>query len=103
MSVITRVQSPITEHKYTLFECQKCLTRFFNHNEHNVSLSSLYEDLAQNRAHFPVEFTPKPYWENQKDILIDLLGKSPTSVLDVGSRTGDFLLHFDKTTKKEGV
>ena len=97
------VKSSVTPNSYTLLECPKCNCRFFDHSEHEVSLSEMYDDLARNRAHFPVEFTPRPYWQNQKKILLRLLGKKPGSVLDVGARTGDFLMHFDKSVERTGV
>lgn len=100
---IKKVQSPVTPHLYNLYECKNCSSRFFDHNEHDVSLSHLYENLAEQRANFPVEFSPKPYWKNQEQILTSLLSKKPDSVLDVGSRTGDFLMHFDSDIKRVGV
>jgi SAM-dependent methyltransferase len=103
MLEVMEVDSPITPNSYLLYECPQCSSRFFNHQEHDVSLAELYDDLAKHRAHFPVEFTPRPYWQKQKNILISLLGKKPESVLDVGARTGDFLLHFDKSVERTGV
>jgi SAM-dependent methyltransferase len=98
-----KIASPVTEYVYTLYECPLCGSRFFNALEHPVPLDELYDDLAINRAHFPVEFSPKPYWSHQKELLLKLLGTHPKSVLDVGARTGDFLLHFDAGVQKTGV
>lgn len=103
MDEVMQIDSPVTPYSYMLYECHSCASRFFNHSEHDVSLAELYDDLAKHRAHFPVEFTPKPYWQNQKNILINLLGKEPESILDVGARTGDFLLHFDESIHRTGV
>ena len=103
MVTVKRIQSPVTPHTYTLYECKNCSSRFFDHNEHEVQLSSLYEDLAQHRENFSFEFTPRKYWQNQKKIITTLFGKEPSSILDVGSRTGDFLMHFNSKIIREGV
>ena len=39
----------------------------------------------------------------QKRNIRKMLGHDPASVLDVGCRTGDFLMHFKKTIRRTGV
>ncbi|MCK4464621.1 MAG: class I SAM-dependent methyltransferase [Bacteroidales bacterium] len=63
----------------------------------------MYNHLSINRGDFPVQFNPSKTWYKQVRIIQSLLGKKPSSVLDVGCRTGDFLMHFDATVHCEGV
>ena len=43
------------------------------------------------------------YWEDQKRNILQILKKTPRSILDVGCRTGDFLMHFEDRIIREGV
>lgn len=90
------------EKEYILYECKNCLSQFFNINQHELSINHLYETIADGNV-ISEKYRRNPYWENQKRIIYKLLKKVPTSVLDVGCRTGDFLLHFDKKTIREGI
>jgi len=96
-------ESPHNKQLYTLYQCQKCLSRFFDINQHDVSIKVLYEDIAKCNTNLSKDFTPTQYWEDQKDFALKLLKIPITSVLDVGCRTGDFLMHFKGDYIKEGV
>lgn len=91
-----KVQSPFIDKKYTLYFCKDCRSYFFDKNEYDVNLGELYND--ENRA-WNDEFTYSKYWSRQvKRINKILLNKNKKlNVLDIGCRTGDFLLHWDKT------
>ena len=96
--------SPYFSNKnYTLFACDNCSSRFFDINQHQISINELYEKLAKDKKEIPVDFKIKQYWEEQKKIIIRLMEKPPTSILDIGCRTGDFLMHFKDTIEREGV
>lgn len=97
------LESPHTRQIYTLYECQNCLSRFFDINQHNVSIKALYEDIAKDNSNLSRGFSPTPYWESQKKFALKLLKIPLTSILDVGCRTGDFLLHFKGNHIKEGI
>ncbi len=92
--------------EYTLYHCENCRSRFFDINEHKVPLEDLYERLAEeylNSNSISIRFRKEPYWEYQKNILLKLLGREAESILDIGCRTGEFLMHFDEKIIREGV
>lgn len=91
------------EKKYILYECKHCLSRFFNIYQYDISINELYEKLATSKKNLSIEFLKSLYWEDQKRIILQILKKSPRSILDVGCRTGDFLMHFEDTIIREGV
>jgi ubiquinone/menaquinone biosynthesis C-methylase UbiE len=62
----------------------------------------MYDNFVS-RAEFPVDFNPSQKWINEKRLIIKMLRHMPGSVLDVGCRTGDFLMHFDTGVIREGV
>jgi len=96
-------ESPHNKQPYTLYQCQKCSSRFFDINQHDISIKALYEDIAKGNSSLLRDFTPTQYWEDQKNSALKLLKTPITSVLDVGCRTGDFLMHFKGDYIKEGV
>ena len=77
---------------YTLYECEKCLCRFFDIKEHYVSIEKLYNIPAEHHRKFSLSFKTTRYWENQKKIVLKLFGNEISSILDVGCKTGDFLI-----------
>jgi SAM-dependent methyltransferase len=90
--------------EYNLYQCNHCLCRFFNHEEHDVDYKAFYQQLSQNhQATFNPVFKKKKSWIDLKKNLIQILGKNPKSIMDVGCRTGDFLMHFDEQVQREGV
>lgn len=96
------VKSLINENSYTLYECCNCKSRFFNYNQFPIELKEMYNDLSD-REIFPVDFKPSKKWEKQKRIVKTILKKHPTTILDVGCRTGDFLMHFKGESLVEGI
>lgn len=105
IDIFKQIKSPHVNHLYTLFECKDCRSRFFDVKEHvEVDLSEIYEKLAErNRLSYTEEFRRNGYWTNQVKRITSLLGRKPTNVLDVGCRTGDFLMHWGSSTAVEGV
>jgi len=90
-----KVQSPFINKKYTLYFCKDCKSYFFDKNEYDVDLKEFYND--ENRA-WNNKFSYSEYWSGQvKRINKLLINKNRRlNILDVGCRTGDFLLHWDK-------
>ena len=102
--IIKNVQSPHTGSEYHLYHCNECKCRFFNHLEHDLDFQDLYKNLSQNhQATIKPGFKKKKSWNNLKSDLINILGQNPASILDVGCRTGDFLMHFDDNVLRDGV
>lgn len=99
---IKKIKSIINNNLYDLYECQVCKCRYFDLHQYSTELSSMYNELSF-RDNFPVEFTLSKKWLQQKSIILKILNAKPSSILDVGCRTGDFLMHFDKKIKREGV
>ncbi len=102
-SIIKNIKSPHNQQIYHLYSCRSCRCFFFDKNQHHVSLKELYNHLSVNRGDFPFQFTQSKNWYKQVRIIQSLLGKNPASVLDIGCRTGNFLMHFDSTVHLEGV
>lgn len=105
IKILKPISSPYIDETFLLYHCNTCNSKFFNPDEHSVSLDKLYEDFASEKYQemLSAPFKKNKMWNHQKNIITKLLGKNPKSVLDIGCRTGDFLMHFDKDTKKEGV
>lgn len=102
VKTLRKITSPVNTLNYTLYQCQACASAFFDVNEHPVDLKQMYDDF-KDRAEFPVEFSPSKKWISERQIAEKLLKRTIESVLDVGCRTGDFLMHFDPQIKREGV
>lgn len=102
---IRKVKSPYFDAFYTLYECDDCKCRFFDARENeDISLTSLYESFAdKNNQMLNSKFTPNSYWKNQVDIINKYSKNEISNVLDIGCRTGDFLMHFDDKVEKHGV
>lgn len=97
------IRSSHHERTYHLYACRDCGCHFFDLDQHGVSLKDLYDDLSVTRGEFPLEFVPSKKWARQVRLIHRLHGKPVKSVLDVGCRTGDFLLHFGPETERVGV
>jgi SAM-dependent methyltransferase len=91
-------ESPYFDISYDLFECRDCKCRFFDASQHEVNIDSIYQDYIPS-----TEFKQSLYWAFRKREILKSLGRSPTSILDVGCRTGDFLMHFSGDIRREGV
>ena len=90
---------------YSLYECPECESRFCDLNEHpEINMSSFYKNITPVFDQKLQEtFTPSSYWSAQKCELIDVLGRQPENILDIGCRGGDFLMHFEPTCSREGI
>lgn len=103
---IGKLKSPYSEFFYTLYECHKCKQRFFMLEEHEISrsvLKNLYDnDAKQNRDVYEVEFSLRKYWAGEVNRIRNINGNI-NSVLDIGCRTGDFLMHWNKNVERVGV
>lgn len=103
---LRKLQSPHSEVSYTLYECKKCRQRFFMLEEHEISrsiLKKLYDSQAkQNRNVYTAEFVPGRYWAGEVERISGINGKV-NSVLDIGCRTGDFLMHWGNGVERVGV
>ena len=105
INTMRKIKSPHSEFYYTLYNCENCESKFFNPEEHPLSLEELYESFAneQNKSMLNAHFKPTPHWNYQKKIIYRLLKNSPKNILDIGCRTGDFLMHFPASVQKNGV
>jgi SAM-dependent methyltransferase len=99
------IQSPYFDISYILYHCKECNSKFFNPLDHDISLDEMYQKFdSENLSHYTSNsFKKNRLWIHQKNIITKLLKKEPVNVLDVGCRTGEFLLHFNDSTLKEGV
>jgi SAM-dependent methyltransferase len=89
---------------YTLYGCRACGSACFDPGEHDVDLPRVYEEHARctlggDPGSPPVSY----YWRRQVEILTRLHAGPVRSVLDVGCRTGDFLLHWPAEVERVGV
>ena len=100
---VSAIKSSINNKNYTLFKCNSCNSRFFDLNQYPTELNDLYDELSINREKFSIDFSESKKWLKEKKIILQVLKKHPISMLDVGCRTGDFLMHFDKKINREGV
>ena len=101
--VIKKIYSSYNLKEYHLYTCNHCNSFFFNKDQYHMPLEDLYDDLSKKRGNFPEQFTPNKSWQKQAKLIPQLMKFPLTSILDIGCRTGDFLLHFDLKIKKEGV
>lgn len=101
--IVKTIKSPHNSLNYTLCECKKCKSRFFDDKEFDFNIDEIYEKYPENKEYMNSKFIFSRYWNNQKNLLIKILGHKPKSVLDLGCRTGDFLMHFDKSIIRDGV
>lgn len=102
---VKRIQSPYISHKYTLYQCINCKCRFFDIKEHDVDIEKVYEKYStkHNKAAANFQFKKSLYWTRQVERIEKILGRKILSVLDIGCRSGDFLMHFPDNIVREGV
>jgi 2-polyprenyl-3-methyl-5-hydroxy-6-metoxy-1,4-benzoquinol methylase len=101
---IGSIKSPFTSQKYKLYQCRLCQSRSFDVNEHpEVDLNHYYNVRSQNQEYLSSTFAASKYWLNEVAVIKSIYAGSPKSVLDVGCRTGDFLLHWPQNIQKVGV
>ncbi len=98
------VKSPHIEAEYALYECRSCASAFFDLEQHPVNLEQLYAEVATTKAEiYEGSFKPSRYWRHET-VLIRRYASIPIqSVLDVGCRTGDFLMHWPANVERAGV
>ncbi|TFH02348.1 MAG: class I SAM-dependent methyltransferase [Calditrichales bacterium] len=101
---VRMIVSPHGNNPYNLIQCRDCLCRTFDQHEHAVDIQDFYEKLAgEHQTVKNPTFKENKSWRILRDKIITQLGINPQSILDVGCRTGDFLMHFDKNIIREGV
>lgn len=68
-------------------------------------MQKLYDEQAKRNAKvYKVEFLPSLYWKGEIEKIKHIFGNdSIRSVLDIGCRTGDFLMHWPQEVRREGV
>jgi SAM-dependent methyltransferase len=103
IKVVRDIRSPHNGEYYHLYGCQNCRSHFFDNSQFKVSIKDLYDDLSTSRGEFPEKFKASRKWEIQARIIGRLSSRPVSSILDVGCRTGDFLMHFNDGIKREGI
>jgi len=105
IKLVKKIQSPYVNHKYILYQCTDCKCRFFDIEEHNVDIENIYEEYStkHNKEVSNFQFKKSFYWTRQVQRIEKILGRKASSVLDVGCRTGDFLMHFPDSLVREGI
>lgn len=98
---LRKIKSPVNQLFYTFKKCLACNSYFFDINEHEYDLISLYDNYADTSS-LDTPFKRSLYW-NKQIIIIKSLKKDINNVIDIGCRTGDFLMHWDEKIDKEGV
>jgi SAM-dependent methyltransferase len=101
---IRNIFSDYINQNFILYECEDCKCRFFDIAEHKIDLGAYYQEVSEDI--YEVISKPskaKRTWLKQKQRIIKYLGKNPDSILDVGCRTGNFLMNFNKEIQREGV
>ncbi len=103
-NILKNIQSPHTGSEYHLYQCDTCKCRFFDPSQYEIDFREFYRNLSKKHtATITPIFKQKNVWLDLRDNLIKLLARKPARILDVGCRTGDFLLHFDDDILREGV
>lgn len=104
VKAIQNVKSPHFDFVYTLHQCHDCLSAFFNLHQHQVDLEPFYAEIAGTKAEiYEVPFRLSRYWQHETQVIRKFADSSPRSVLDVGCRTGDFLMHWPSDIIRVGV
>ncbi|GAG02774.1 unnamed protein product, partial [marine sediment metagenome] len=97
-------RSPFIDNVYTLYSCAECESRCFQIDEQPTELVEIYDDYAHGiSGTFNKPFAVSDYWSDQVRTASALLGRRVDSVLDVGCRTGDFLMHWPEDVARVGV
>ena len=102
---IKKIQSSYVNYEYTLYQCNQCKCRFFDFKEHDVDIEKVYEEysIKHNKVVAGFQFKKSFYWNRQVQKSEKIFGGKVSSVLDIGCRTGDFLMHFPDSVVREGV
>lgn len=86
---------------YTLFACDGCRSELFDPDEHPVNIEGLY--AAEEPPELYRQFRRIAVWSNEVRRLTRLAGGEVRSILDIGCRTGDFLMHWPSDRRRVGV
>lgn len=92
-----------SELQYMLYQCDTCGSRLFDCNEHPVKLDEFYDNRGKEEHYIKARFCVSKYWLNEIRNIKRYLGKEPLSVLDIGCRTGDYLMHWPENIERVGV
>lgn len=104
VEAIQNIKSPHFDYEYALYECRDCSSAFFDLQQHQVDLDQLYAEVADFKAEiYEGTFKPSRYWQQEMMIIRQFAGAAPQSVLDVGCRTGDFLMHWPTDILRVGI
>jgi len=70
-----------------------------------VDIENIYEkySIKHNKGVRNFQFKKSIYWNRQAQRIEKILDRGISSVLDIGCRTGDFLMHFPDSLVREGV
>jgi SAM-dependent methyltransferase len=99
-----RYRSPFVDAFYTLHACRTCGSASFDPLEGPADLRRIYEAWAEaTTSGYAAPHPDSPYWRSQVQTLRRLSARRVRSVLDVGCRTGDFLLHWREGEERVGV
>lgn len=101
-SYIRDICAPHGEVAYPLWECHFCLSRFFDWQKAEFDPIAFYQTNLDFGCE-PEACQFSSYWAHEVRIIRRLLNRWPSSVLDIGCRTGDFLLHWPETVRRCGV
>lgn len=103
-SIARTIRSQFVAFDYHLYCCANCGSAFFDLAEHEVDLETIYAREAEDKAAiYERDFRPTRYWRNEVRIIRRLARRSIASILDVGCRTGDFLMHWPAYEARVGV
>ena len=99
-----RYHSPFVDADYALHICASCDSAFFDTAETPADLERIYDEWTEATVGDYAEASPdSPYWRSQVATLRHLCGGTVRSVLDVGCRSGDFLMHWRAGEERVGV
>ncbi len=106
MSVVPlrQYESQVINKEFQLYSCINCKSRFF-YIDDDKDLPGLYNEQANRNSNLYHEhFQVSRYWKREVEIINRLLGPSHKgSILDIGCRTGDFLMHWPFVFQRVGV
>ncbi|SDD80125.1 class I SAM-dependent methyltransferase [Sporomusa acidovorans] len=103
---IKKIKSPwnlCSDLSYTLYGCSDCQSKMFDPDEHSINLNDFYNERSKNKNYLDEQFTYSKYWMHEVKTIKQYLQKDPRSILDIGCRNGDFLLHWPQGIKRVGV
>jgi SAM-dependent methyltransferase len=99
-----RYHSTFIDASYALQLCGDCDSAFFDAAETPSDLTRIYDEWTEATVGDYAEAAPdSPYWRSQVATLRRLAGGPVHSVLDIGCRSGDFLMHWRAGEDRVGV